>query len=97
MRQADKRIGNVRFAPPASDGPSSEPVALRVSPMRQGVRGKNANAVGSVSATKYPSMSRMTCVGLLANTLMAPPAPAGTMAALDLTRPSKELSVETKV
>src|SRR6478736_5927488 len=36
----------------------------------------------------------ITCVGLLANTLMAPPAPAGIMAALDLTRPSIEFTVD---
>src|SRR4051812_18962721 len=41
-------------------------------------------------------MSRTTWVVLLAKTLTAPPAPAGTIAAVDLVRPSSELAVETK-
>src|SRR4051812_5473170 len=36
----------------------------------------------------------MTAVGLLAKMLMAPPVPAGTIAAFDLMRPSRELSVD---
>src|SRR4051794_3900284 len=40
-------------------------------------------------------MSSTTWVVLLANTLTAPPDPAGTIAAVDLVRPSSELAVET--
>src|ERR1041384_3570312 len=40
-------------------------------------------------------MSMMTWVGLLPNTVMAPPVPAGTLAALALIRPSMEFRVDT--
>src|ERR1017187_2901243 len=40
-------------------------------------------------------MSRMTCVGLVTYTLIAPFAPAGTIAAFATTAPSNEFSVET--
>jgi hypothetical protein len=38
----------------------------------------------------------MTLVASEANTLTAPPVPAGTMAAFAFTRPSREFSVETR-
>src|SRR5580704_2743010 len=41
-------------------------------------------------------MSTITLVGLLANTVIAPFAPAGTMAALALILPSEEFRVETE-
>ena len=95
MLHADERIGKRADLPAGSDvGPPNGAAALRVSATRQGAMGKNASAVGSLAGTKYPLMSRMTFVVLLAKTLMAPPVPAGTIAAFDLTRPSRELSVE---
>ena len=39
MLHEEERIGNARLAPLASNGPPSEPAALRVSTTRQGVRG----------------------------------------------------------
>src|SRR4051812_23532549 len=92
MPHGAETIGKVRLIPPVSDGPANGPTPVRLSAIRQGVTGSNARAVGSLAATKYPLMSRMTCVGLLATMLMVPPAaPAATMAALDLTRPSKRI------
>src|ERR1039458_7865982 len=41
-------------------------------------------------------MSSITAVVSLAKTLMLPPLPAGTIAALDLMRPSRELRVESQ-
>ena len=52
MGQGEERTGNVRVSPPLSDGPPSGPEPERVSAMRQGVIGKNARAVGSVSRNK---------------------------------------------
>jgi hypothetical protein len=40
-------------------------------------------------------ISTIKCVGFDANTEIAPPAPAGTIAAFDTTRPSNEFSVDT--
>src|SRR5208283_5043101 len=44
---------------------------------------------------KYPSMSRITCVGFVTKTLIAPSVPAGTIAAFATTLPSNEFRVET--
>src|SRR5208283_5966959 len=44
---------------------------------------------------KYPLMSRITCVGFVTNTLIAPLVPAGTIAAFATTLPSNEFRVET--
>ena len=51
-------------------------------------------AVGAIYGLQRGAVRMVTSVVSLANTLTAPPVPAGTMAALDLMRPSKELTVE---
>jgi hypothetical protein len=62
--------------------------------MRHGVSGKKARPSLADEASKKPSMSRITSVVLVAYTLTAKSAPAGTMAALALMRPSSEFKVE---
>src|SRR5438270_1633869 len=51
-------------------------------------------AVGSVSGTKYPLISRTTSVSLEAKRHAAPLVPAGRIAATALARPSMELRLD---
>ena len=44
---------------------------------------------------KYPLISRRRCVWFVVKALTAPPVPAGTMAAFDVSAPSWAFSVET--
>src|SRR5258707_472607 len=71
-----------------------EPAGLRVSMTRQGDTLYNDNPPGADGA-KYPLMSITRSEASVANTLMAPPVPAGTMAALAVVAPVGALSVET--
>src|SRR6476469_3462583 len=87
--------GKFLLAPAINDGPPSAPAASRVSTRRHGAMGKKDMAVGSVSGTKYPLMSRTRSVSWVAKKHTAPLVPAGRMPATALFRPS-ELRFEAK-
>src|ERR1700730_9392691 len=62
--------------------------------MRQGVSAKTSRP-DTVCGAKYPLMSMIRSVGLLASTVISPLVPAGTRAAFAITLPSEEFNVET--
>src|SRR3954453_13861987 len=92
--QALESSGKDRATLAAKEGPPKAPAARRVSTRRQGVMGKKAMAVVSVSGTKYPLMSSTRSVSLEAKKHAAPFVPAGRMAATALVRPSMDLRLD---
>jgi len=77
--------------------PLNEPLELRVSSTRHGVTVNSAwPPAAELGGAKYPLISITTSVLLEPNTLIAPPVPAGTIAALATTGlPGETFSVET--